>query len=680
MVKSTEPPVRWGGNSALSLFDFMGKNYNIHIDGWNNVKSPVGGLICIIYFIAMYLFLLYYLVDYFADIKYQSIMRVEDTQGASNPINLLEYRRLPLVRFKDFYTGEFMKEAQVLSAMDVVFQTKSSVSDVFAHRKPKFKTFRFSNCSNYEAELKNYFQDVPLFNFNLTEIIQDNLCLNFTELADIRIYDGTDTILLKQTNEMHINIYPCNALYSPNGCNATLQNFPAIVPQFGFIEPKVSFESYYSPLSYSLTWYQDLLSITPGRYDYVTLDVVMNKVIDDRGLLYPSREWPMYTTVELNSKTMTTPESLRKTVCSIPYSDKITECGYSMYLTVGLRRSIKTTESTRVYKGILDVIGTLGGIKEILTFIFTYLHMFLTSSNYKKQLVENVFGIVPDSTSYLCWRKKKGEAGKKDSRGSYFVPVETFNKAFDTIMKTIDLRTLSHEMFVLRFLSSALLRDYQLNLVPLIALNHYATEEKQVDAGHDAGRDGHNNGTNKKMSVLDHNESRNVNNVKTSQVHPQSPSKGEDPKVGIGKDHPFAYAVASFVRAIKSDASSMIPKVEQSLQSLKDSLGKKGRGEQAGLVARENRTLGAPGEQSTIFIELLAAYFDEHCFNLLETSQFTPFSPGEIQSKSSTATLMHPAKPDFSEEHLNEEEQSQNSLRLAVERPNANVSNAIILP
>ena len=151
----------------------------------------------------------------------------------------------------------------------------------------------------------------------------------------------------------------------------------------------------------------------------------------------------------------------------------------SPYVTYILESSLSQTQVIRTYKPITDILAAIGGMKVNIYLFFTLLHLILGSSLHKYYVVEKVYKIVPDQKGWLCCRKKKGVVGQQNGRGSFFVPQMTIEKAYISIVRSLDVASLSSQLNVLRFVVTALLRDYHLALVPLMAVNKFMKEQDE---------------------------------------------------------------------------------------------------------------------------------------------------------------------------------------------------------
>jgi hypothetical protein len=354
-------------------------------------------------------------------------------------------------------------------------------------------------------------------------------------------------------------------------------------------------------------------------YNYIALEVVVNKVVDDRGLLFSKTEPTAYTTLR----------EVTRGSSSIPAGDQVAACNSKerscmVLMEMTFSCSTNAVENIRVYKSLTEVLGTIGGVKEIIFLVFSYIHLVFTSGIQKKYLVEKVFGIVPETTKYLCCRRKKGQIGKRNSRGSYFVPVEVFEQAYKTVLSCIDICTLSHEMFVLRFISSALLRDYQLNLMPLIALNHFIPKEsdKEGDTASDFKE------RNKESDRIGASTQKEIPAKADSMSGPRK--HGPDVQALAQSDgqtlkHLGLIGLMTDRYSSSSKPGSMMTKVDDAWLKLKECLENYNRQDPSYKPSdREGQFPNSTRDSSDFVKQALNKFFSKQCYELLEAASFKP--------------------------------------------------------
>lgn len=332
--------------------------------------------------------------------------------------------------------------------------------------------FTFSDCNSTVPNWREIYHDLNLDEKEMSEYI---MCLNHNDLANYAIHGKEG--LSKNKNEPSfsavVNIYPCNSTISndPNFCHDSTYELSWFRVNFGFVEAKVDLSNMENPVTYYLNWDREYYS-DPALFNYYVIEIVLNHIEDEKGFPYSNVQRATYSTLR----------TMMSTVAFLQEVDRRAACAgdrgscWNM-VQLDFYGGNERVENLRLYKSIDTVLGNIGGMTEIIFIVFSLLHGFLTRTIYKKIMVEKIFGIVPATTKFFCFKKEKGKVGQKNPRGSYFAPQEVINKAYNTIMNSLDVCMLSHQMFILRFLSSAILKDYHLDLMPLIALNCFNKEE-----------------------------------------------------------------------------------------------------------------------------------------------------------------------------------------------------------
>ena len=278
-------------------------------------------------------------------------------------------------------------------------------------------------------------------------------------------------------------------------------------------------------------------------------------------------------------------------------------------------------------------------MKEIIFLIFSSLYTFLVGGIHKKFLVEKVFGIVPEETKFLCLKKKKGKRNERNVRGSYFVPWNIIEQAYNTITSTLDICTLSHELFVVRFLSSALLTDYQMNLMPLIALNYFAHEDQPQDSA-----------TNKAKKGME-SEREQLNDKKYPTDNPNDKADLKTPEQFIGPNSNqdlklpdmFPKLLLDFIKNYKPIMmKEKIPKMEDSWNKVKDDIISERMTYNDLFPGEELKVQSSPVDGRILVPKVLNGLFSKKCCDLLEDARFSFLHAELSKVEAPVETLMLP--------------------------------------
>lgn len=462
----------------LYFTDNMGPSFSLTYGGEERQQTMTGGICGLLFYITMIVYSIYALTEFFTQTRYQSLESAVNQLQEAPSYNLVESLRMP---FLQIYTPDNkpIKADQLSQFLNVRFQ----VATYSKAANWTYQTFRFMNCTKAIPDYKKTY-GVMVSNFNEEEWINNYLCLNPAEIKDVKIQGFIDGLQIghkvKVSQEettvsiASIIMGPCDASLSLNlaFCNKDASLLKDFIYAVSYVEAKLDYGNYEKPVTY-------YLDKTTGRINLNTFTgyqftLTRNTLQDDLGFPWSEEEKAVYTTKQASVPRTVALNSV-KTLCNSLLSG---DC--SDFLQIDMSAGFEDKLATRHYLPILDVLGTIGGNKEWFYLFFFYLHMFFAGSRYKKFMVKRFYKIVPETSSWLCFKKKNGQIYTKDGQGNYYVPSAWVETAYENIMKNFDICTLSRELSVLRFMASALLRDYQLALIPLADVQQLGSDEKKA--------------------------------------------------------------------------------------------------------------------------------------------------------------------------------------------------------
>ena len=464
-------------HKLISSLDSMAPGYSLNVEGNERVKTTAGGILNLLNFGTLLAFAVFSFYQYINISRYESVDNTSPIMDKPLPINLVKYRRFPIVKLQNKLTKTeqelFIKASEVYRYVAIW----SRVNHWNITKSTSRWTY-YKSCAEVYPDYKELFKDVE--DLNMTEFEQYYICMPQAEIENITLKGSDEAYYSDGEDYVYLNnfVSPCEMSMSedPNYCNITDKVLNNLIVYFGFIETKVDLLNYEKPETYYMNW-DNWYYLSKAAFSYYALDVVVNTIRDDRGPLFSIKERERFTSLKSMS-TSTSPilEQNQRLRCN---SSK-ESC--TSYMNIVLESSLTSTDSLRVYKPITEVLGTIGGVKEIIFLVFSYIHLFLVGNNHKLYIVQKVFGIVPSEKKILCCKKKKGEIGKTNSRGSYYVASHIIDQAYAKVLNSVDICALTSELFIVQFLASALLQDFQLTLMPWVALNHFGPDKKDKDA------------------------------------------------------------------------------------------------------------------------------------------------------------------------------------------------------
>jgi hypothetical protein len=318
---------------------------------------------------------------------------------------------------------------------------------------------------------------------------------------------------------LSFEVFPCSL---PESECASLEDTKRISFLYTLPTMTTNFSNYKQPIGYSLSA-DEYYYINPGAAQRYQAKLLSGSIYDDRGIpLQGKTQRTNYNKIERIQNTLLYRES-NQTHCSDSEFDDWTCRPYFIFEYVS---GGKTVTLTRTYKSLLDTLGSVGGVKELIFLVFFYIYMYYNKRAKKLLMVAQVYKIKPMPTvdSALmklkrrccpCCIKKRQTAkyttntfdpnlnspqgdssflplgaegidqnataklGSQDSNPEdkqeqddlCSAPKEVIDEAYQVIEQNLDLMTLAKEINHLKLLTHTLLTDYQMVLAPLVSLN-----------------------------------------------------------------------------------------------------------------------------------------------------------------------------------------------------------------
>lgn len=164
------------------------------------------------------------------------------------------------------------------------------------------------------------------------------------------------------------------------------------------------------------------------------------------------------------------------------------------YLTLTMYSSFDVKEIVRKYKSITEVLGTVGGNKEIILLVFSILFNIFYGRKQKLKIVKFVFGIEPEKTS-CCKKKKqkqqekykvtvnqekasKGQSSESSDQksGAIQVSESVIDQAYQSIEQSLDVFALIRELNKIKMLLAHFMANSSQDAWQICYLNTYLTK------------------------------------------------------------------------------------------------------------------------------------------------------------------------------------------------------------
>lgn len=455
--------MRWG--KLLSTLDSMSPTYGFTVEGNERVRTNLGGCFVILNFVVLFAYVGFSLYGYFKRSEYELLQYSYNKTPKFGSFDILESELMPYLMVYD-EEGTPLNSTEVTKYFTIQYQLQSSrpgllnLTTSFVDCKELLKT---------DSKYRGLFGNID----EISAFLEDALCIPREKITKFMIEGSINAKKKSNYGTATLSIYPCDETKMPDDsdCLATLDNIESLSYMIGYLSPSYEMGNYSTPAQYQLD-FDDPEILNSDLIKEVKQKVTKTTLIDNLGVPYSLQK--RFEVAEIsNDETNFRLRDRQQVSCEGITSDCLP------YVKITLRSSPVVTEIVRRYKAITEVLGSIGGLKEIIFLFFTYLYLFSGSSQYKRYMVRRVFGITPDTQGCLCCKKakKKSATLEKDEKGFLLVPQATVDAAYDNILQNIDICNISRLINLLRFFAISVLKDYQVALAPLAILNQLDKKE-----------------------------------------------------------------------------------------------------------------------------------------------------------------------------------------------------------
>ena len=493
----------------LLELDFLAPPLNLNVGGASGLRSMFGVFLSIVYTGTIAL------LGYFIVLQYFDTTNPQVAQDAS------EAGYYPRISFVD---NKFFPVLYVF-LNDVINIPVDSIPKYFTVRYYKYNiTMKMDNSTgktSITSDLKTMdvvpCRDImkdPVY-FKYYEPYQDTeffklygekfgLCIKVNESLSSIQGGGADP----NTEILSYKIMPCS-LSNTSKC-ASLDDMRKVGFIFSMPSASMNLSNYENPMSSYLNA-DNFYYINEGLKQKFQSKMFQTEIFDDPGMYFPTRHRTNFSAVDrlITSSRTRDPTQLTCTDAEV----LSTAC--NAYVNFDFMSSGRKITITRSYKGVVEVIGDLGGVNSVVFLFFLYANLVYVTTMQKKWLVNTIFDFFRDDLFQvksasghkksggvgrclswvfccrLCCKKKDkpksttlddSEDGKKPQDINLKLDKETVkslqDEAFQVIEKTLDVITLVREINNLKVLTHMLLRDYHHKLVPLISLSLQCSKSK----------------------------------------------------------------------------------------------------------------------------------------------------------------------------------------------------------
>ena len=467
-----------------------------NVSGKDRIQSLSGGIFVIMSFATLLLYAIYAILDF---TRYQLVNSadISRTIETSPKIDLKANRLLPVINLLDTRSGEYLDPEYSINYLQFFFNLEIPNSDPTSKDK-SYIPFTIKPCVNMtESSVERYFDGINFDDKETYDAFRHSLCVTpKTEEGEL-IIQGM--IHRKDTVSGKLYAVPCDSQYRDCGNRdyyETLNLLSNLKVSIGFVTPVIDTNNFDNPISYELDY---------SRYyfmkdNFITdVDIMIGKISisDDLGPLISKANWTHIFNIESEKE-----KSIRRLnpLVSCDYRDSNNGC--TPYFRMTIYSGVTEIEIIRKYKGLVEVLGTIGGNKEIILIIFAVLFKILYGRQQKLKIVKYVYGLEPEKQK-KCWCLKKKQNGDKynaklipatkkgvkdssqksdyaNTQDSSIVVTESvIDTAFQSIENSMDVFALIKELNKMKLLFSYFMVNHTNPAWQVCYMNRYISEENR---------------------------------------------------------------------------------------------------------------------------------------------------------------------------------------------------------
>ncbi len=286
-------------------------------------------------------------------------------------------------------------------------------------------------------------------------------------------------------------ILPCSL---PSGC-ANFEEVKRLSFFFATMKPTINLLNYSSPVKFDF-YGDDYYYLNPDSTQSFNKKIMKNFIQDSRSYFFPSVVREPFTSIERQITTSLS-RSREELSCT---AEQITDLKCPPYFLFEFQAGGKTSTVIRNYQGIIETLGDVGGIREIVFTFFYLIYHFYNQSQAERLLAEKIFNFKPgvkivkqqplgiskigaknhENQPVAPNRSSKSDshATDRDWSSADAIPHTVFKKAVGRIEQKLDVVSIVKELQTLDVIVRFLLKDYHRSLIPVVALNLDANEKK----------------------------------------------------------------------------------------------------------------------------------------------------------------------------------------------------------
>lgn len=451
----------------VTNLDILAPEIQFNVGGQSSVKSVVGAILSLLCTsLVIYVTILQFL-DYF-DTLSPTIAQDVRVKGEYLPIDLVQHKKIPIV-FITMEDGtiipfeELDQYVAIKFRRNIWYNSEANNSVYIVDDQKMVPCSELINAGKFDPD---YYLNLGGFKRSLN----NGICFDM-EGKNASIAGSYSS---SPSTVAYMDIYPCTK-DDTSKCKPyeVVRRLWILVAH---LEAEIDLSNKAKPISYSVNsdFYFKLNTVTTNYYIRKLLHA---EIVDNFGFLFSQRRAAQFVQEE-KLLPFTGWRDQNQISCKAEGLDSLTsEClPYMEIITMSSNQYVKIS---RTYKGLLETVGEIGGLKEIIYLACYYLYYHYHQFVSKRELVRQVFNIGSNSPSRCCRKKNAAQV----SSNSFSMPgaqsehsngqaglegqqAAKVDEAFDRITKAIDVVQLSKDLESLRFIARVLWTKTQLSELP----------------------------------------------------------------------------------------------------------------------------------------------------------------------------------------------------------------------
>ena len=473
--------------SAFRYLDILAPDITLNVRGKSSIKTLPGAVLSICYTALVIYFVVLQLSQYL-DTSSPQVMQEKSRTGNYIDIDLIKNKHIPMVNIvqgtgtSNTHVTTFEESQSYATIRLDLLHYKLAASltdfDVTVTPLPAVDCAKLMEEGNLDKDLLSGF-----FLEGNSKMVS-GICFNTSGIE--AVLKGSNTQV--PATFAQLSILPCS-LPDPTKCQPLSQLATAYVSVI-YIEPEVNYANRDKPIGY-LTNPDVYLPVNPVMHNDMKQKLVNNEIVDDNGFLFPTTSVINYTATDKLESYSKYRDASQITCTFLEIVNQ--KCRpYISIFTISTNNKVTTR---RIYKGLLETLGEIGGLRDLVTPVFILLYIFYHQSASKSEIVKAAFKLEQKPNKKNCGCIKKKVVGPSQSQimevkgDAIQVPAEVIDLAYKQIESSLDIVEIAKEAASLRYLITALLDSESRVALPTVFCMSQARKEIAKKVSNTKGSD-----------------------------------------------------------------------------------------------------------------------------------------------------------------------------------------------